>query len=66
MTVRVDTGTYLCSHGRTPRGTGLWYFTLHRDGSFTETSFQGSFTDARRWAVQEARDLGCSVVTVQP
>lgn len=55
---------YEFTHGHKPKGVGAWSFTLHRDGSSTDVWKEGSFSEARRQAMSEARSLGCTVVTV--
>lgn len=62
--VTVDTGPFVRSHGREPRGTGQWAFYF---GDNTEPEFapaSQSYTAARRWAGREARRRGVRSVTV--
>lgn len=51
-------------HGRKPRGVGQWAFSLHRDGASTVVFKTGSFTNARKEAMSEARGLGCTEVSL--
>lgn len=53
------------AHGRKPRGTGSWAFSMHGNGSSTTQFFGGSFTDAKKEAVRVARSLGCDCVRVE-
>lgn len=56
---------YEFTHGSKPKGMGCWSFQLHRDGgSSTEVFVNGTFTEAKKEAMRQARDLGCRVVTV--
>ena len=66
MALRVDTHPYFSSHWRNPRGRGLWAFTLHRGGSYTEFMAHGTYTEALRQAKAEAKQLSCDTVAVQP
>jgi hypothetical protein len=53
------------THGRKPKGFGLWSFQLHRgDGRSTAVEKEGTFTDAKHAALREARELGCHEVSV--
>ena len=66
MTICTNIEPYFASHWRNPRGCGLWAFTLHRGGSYTEFMAHGSYTEALRQAKAEAKQLGCDTVAVQP
>jgi hypothetical protein len=55
---------YEFANGRKPKGVGLWMFLLHRGGTATQTEHHGSFTEAKKAALREARTLGCDTVTV--
>lgn len=55
---------YEFTHGHKPRGFGNWAFDLHRNGSSTTVWFEAQYTTARKWAMNEARSLGCTEVTV--
>jgi hypothetical protein len=57
---------YTFTHGKAPKGIGGWLFGLGRNGSWTEISYFGTFTEAKKQAMREARALGCDTVTVQP
>lgn len=63
--VSVDTIRYKRSHGKEPRGTGQWAFYFDRTGGdpiFTPTAM--SYVDAVKWAKEEAKKSGKSVVYV--
>jgi len=66
--MRVDTGTYLNSHGQTPRGRGQWMFAFWKDGQATEwmAPCQMTYSEALSEAKKEAREHGTDVVTVLP
>ena len=64
MTVRFNTHLYVSTHGRTPRGYGMWGFYFGREKApwFTH----GSFAHAKEAARAEAKRRGCAVVVVAP
>lgn len=64
--MRVCTENYVATHGKAPKGFGLWFFSLGRNGSWTDVSTTASYTDAKKWAVKQARELGCTEVVVLP
>ena len=50
--MRIETTTYEWSHGKKPRGFGLWAFDLHLGGGKVETVFAPgyqSITTAKKW-----------------
>jgi hypothetical protein len=61
--VVVSTTHYVFAHGREPRGRGAWAFTFdyHRDELFWH---RGTYTEAKRAAVAEARRRNASRVEV--
>jgi hypothetical protein len=67
--MRIETANYENSHGRKPRGRGVWMFEMIE---FTynakPTLFQasGTYSEALRLAKKEARNLGTSTITVCP
>jgi hypothetical protein len=68
MTVTFDQDSvnhFEFTNGRKPKGNGHWSFQLHRDdGSSTEWKSWGNFAVLKKFAMREARALGCTVVTV--
>lgn len=60
MTIRITTATYLRSHGKSPRGQGNWAFAPStRESAYAAEIdydqivwFSGSYTDARRQAIE--------------
>ena len=73
MTPRVDTTQFEFSHGRKPRGRGLWMFELqsgHRDNGpreqWTPCRPALTYTEAKRVAVRTARKRGAHTVAVLP
>lgn len=80
MAVRVSTSAFEFAHGRAPRGRGGWAFEFVRAGARLENPeaahhggdlafawwAPGSllFSEARRWAVARARELGATEVRV--
>jgi hypothetical protein len=55
---------YAFTHGHRPRGIGQWSFSLGRSGAWTQFEYNGSYTDAKKAAMREARSLGCDTVVV--
>lgn len=68
-TVQVITSEYVRSHGREPRGFGMWAFTFRRDRAWTtEPTFypQSTYAQAKRQAIKDARAMGAEMVSAQP
>ena len=65
----VSTTQFELAHGKKPRGRGSWAFAFDVavNGEFAEDLFwsQGTFAEARRAAVVEARRRGVTHVEVQ-
>jgi hypothetical protein len=60
MTVTVNTTKFQFSHGKSPRGTGFWFF----EASNQTFSFFGSFAEAKKEAVKWAKENGFNQVEV--
>lgn len=63
--VQIDTSRYERSHGKKPRGTGMWAFYFDRaggDAMFIPSAM--TYPDAVNWAKGQAKDAGKSVVYV--
>ena len=61
----IDTTGYKGSHGKEPKGTGIWAFYFNkkdRDVFFTPTSM--SYGDAVKWAKEQAKVAGKSIIYV--
>jgi len=62
MTIRFDTGEFRRSHGKEPRGFGMWAFHLQgRPQHWPEMTFPPrsmSLTDAKAWMKREMRTNG--------
>jgi hypothetical protein len=58
--MKFDTSEYEFTHGRKPKGEGNWGFWFHRVGAATLDFAPGSlsFTAAKAWAKQTAKDIG--------
>lgn len=63
--VRVDTTPYKSVHTKDPKGYGMWYFSFKRDGddAFAPPSSM-NYGDAIKWAQNQAKEKGESVVYV--
>lgn len=66
------TNKYEWSHGKKPRGTGLWMFQLsamrvdgRREARVEVFEFNGSFGEARRAAVKHARSMKAEWMLVE-
>ena len=71
MAIEVDTTQYEFSHGKKPRGEGLWIFSLVGrtvDGRRFEQyeRFFGKYGDTKRQAITAARAAKAEVVLVMP
>lgn len=70
MSVTFNTTEYVASHGRQPRGTGMWAFFFRRNAPVEEAfwSTNTTFTRAKMEAVAEAKrrfgDKACGDVYV--
>jgi len=62
MAEKVSTTEYRFSHGKEPRGSGLWWFEI--DGE--SVSYTGSYAVAKDSAIRYARTKSASVVKVLP
>ena len=68
MAIEVFTEQFEFEHGHLPRGRGNWGFHFCRGGAMTrEAEFapgEMTFSEARRWAISQARATGCDAVSV--
>lgn len=66
--MRVDTSEYEQTHMKSPKGLGTWIFGAGRQGAWTDIWVQGpvSYSEAKRQAIRQAKDLGCDQISVQP
>ncbi len=60
--VQVNTNQYRFSHGRDPRGTGLWMFQIGTE----QFQYTGSYANAKKSAIAMARVRNEMQVTVLP
>ena len=60
--VKVSTSDYRFAHGKEPRGFGGWYFEFNN--ALIEQAPSGSFTEAKKWAINRAIVLGTTTVEV--
>lgn len=67
MAIRIDTSEYLRSHGKQPRGTGMWGFFFDREQDVQNCFWHpGSFAEAKQRAVAWAVTKGHTVIRVAP
>jgi|tagenome__1003787_1003787.scaffolds.fasta_scaffold19414760_3 hypothetical protein len=66
--MRIGTSNYEWTHGRKPRGHGLWTFLVQRrEGEWTELRASGSYVEACRAVKAEAKGIGgISKMVVNP
>lgn len=60
--MRVETMYYEFSHGKKPRGFGMWAFKIDGDVHF----FLGAYTEVKRQAIAAAKELGVTRIEVMP
>jgi hypothetical protein len=60
--MRVETNEYEFSHGRKPRGLGVWAFRIGEETVF----ITGTFTTAKSLAAKNARAKGLDFIKVLP
>lgn len=68
MTVTVYTEQYEADHGSKPKGRGNWAFYLGGDGRWLADAqyapYSLLYSEAKQWAVREARRQGFTSVIV--
>jgi hypothetical protein len=65
--MNIDRSLYQASHGKMPKGYGLWMFALGRGRlGVTTFSFTGTFGDALAAAKRNAKSIDCDRIAVQP
>lgn len=60
----VDTQRYRFSHGKAPKGYGLWMFDLRDLNGATRFQMTASYGEAKAAAVKEARARKSALVVV--
>ena len=67
---RVSTSNFRFAHGKSPRGFDGWFFEFGTStdylmsGANIERAPSGTFTEAKKWAVNRAVQLGTPIVEV--
>jgi hypothetical protein len=61
--VQVLTSKFRFAHGHSPRGEGGWFFEFGKEGQLEHAPW-GTFSDAKKWAVNRAVQLGTTRVSV--
>ena len=66
--MEVNTNQFEFSHGRKPRGRGNWGFEFRRSPNEDHLTFwhMGTYSEAKRAAVREAKACGAWTVVVLP
>lgn len=62
--IRFDTSEYRFSHGREPRGFGVWIFQI--GNSVDSTWLRGHYRQAKAAAKRLAHEIGATFVKVCP
>jgi hypothetical protein len=60
--MKIITLEFTLSHGKQPKGFGGWAFRINGETKF----FSGNYADAKRAAVEYAKMVGATSVTVLP
>jgi hypothetical protein len=60
--ITVTTSKYKTVHGKEPSGNGMWAFEIGGGEVFTPKSM--SFADAKKWAIEQAKEKGVNVINV--
>lgn len=64
--MEIDKSDYRRTHGREPRGRGLWMFQVGRHPDQTLVRASGTLTEALKTARRVAREWGTDYVQVLP
>jgi len=60
---KVNPQEYLSSHGKLPKGRGLWAFCVHPSHGYEPFIFNGSYTEAKAAALKHfPRNLEVTVL----
>jgi len=60
--MRIEKNQYIFSHGKAPRGYGMWAFEV----ADREYFYTGNFAEAKKEAFKEARNQGVSEIVILP
>lgn len=60
--MKIITSEFTLSHGKQPKGFGNWAFRINDEVKF----FSGNYADTKRMAVEYAKMVGATSVTVLP
>lgn len=63
--MNINTRQYFISHLVPPRWSGCWAFTFGSDPTPHFTPYM-KYTDAKKWALKKARELGATEVNLLP
>lgn len=62
--MKVNTDEYEWVWNRKPRGTGLWFFELNCKDVKKQVQYSGSYTEASKRAIKDAKIFGAPEVRV--
>ena len=67
MKVEVRADRYVWSAGKMPRGYGSWAFSTKKNPDDVDDVwfFYGNYADAKKQAIEKAKEVGADVVYVQ-
>lgn len=58
--ILVEPGRYVRVHGKQPKGEGMWAFQIGKEELFTPKVMK--YTDAVKWAKEQAKEKNVNVV----
>jgi hypothetical protein len=60
--INVNTSKYKTVHGKEPSGNGMWAFEIGGEEIFTHKAM--NYADAKKWAMNQAKEKGENVIKV--
>ena len=60
--VTVTTSKYKGVHGKEPKGNGMWAFKIGGEEVFTPKAM--NYSDAKKWAINQAKEKGVNAISV--
>ncbi len=59
---------YEFANGHRPKGYGAWWFSLGRNGAWTDFRYTGNYTEAKKAAIRDHKQLAtppCALKTIE-
>lgn len=60
--ITVSTSKYKGAHGKEPKGNGMWAFEIGGEEVFTDKAM--NYSDAKKWAINQAKEKDVNVINV--